>query len=801
MNRCHRSAGILTILFLCAIAYCETIPPRPIGKGNSISHFLPPPRLAPSQMPFFQRGGAQMGRGHLDQYEWTFVDSLVDFPSAPERMEAVPTGIQFYPTSRQGYISTLHTIFMSIDGGFHWKNVRPTHLIWRPDFIYGLAAFSEATDEIHDNTLFICYSNSISGQGFIRSVRLTPFLSSVKDFADSTLEAWWQWVGNNTGYWSLTERPGWLRIYTHGSMDSSVNNATNPVLRIASGENFLIETKLEFEPEQGSGAGLIFFQDGANFVNIGICNTHEGVKIRSHSEIDDTLYFRDGPAGWNSAYLRIWRSGDNFATYASSDSIVWIHVATWSQEFGSMITLRNGMWAWNNQPDSVQPADFDYFKVEWPHNWSVQLNPVMKETDYWLGHIIAPDSMHMNAFGSWDGYALYSKRRWSGGTYVRDWTETFIDPFGWVTGPMAFRDGFFYLAGVRQWMSYDSGLTWEIRPSADDVFDGGVTFVDTLYGWTGGGRIQPESQGWVHRTTNSGLTWSGRLLETDYPIRTVHFITRKIGFAAGGNYMDGIGGIWSTTDGGLTWHEDMILSAEITVIGSRRYSPAYIDVFAAGFYPDFVGGVWHRRVFIPDTSGAVLFTRPDTLDFGFVLPGERDTLSCWAVNGGSQSITITELHIGETAFRPYLEVPIELPMGDSVEIQFTFSPDSVGSYQDTMIILNSDAQIVQVICRGNGGVDAIESHEQLLPQEPDLSVYPNPGNPNFHMTFTLPKRADIHLVVYNVLGQRVTSLAQGSYKAGVHHVNWSAQDFPSGIYFVRLEGISSPQTRKLCLIR
>jgi hypothetical protein len=435
-------------------------------------------------------------------------------------------------------------------------------------------------------------------------------------------------------------------------------------------------------------------------------------------------------------------------------------------------------------------------------------NPPRKTTNYWLGHISLADSTHWSVLGSWDGSSLFYGHFWvlpSDTDTVRVdsamWADTLVDPWNWVTGPHVHQNGFLYAVGVHQWVSFDSGRTWAVRPSADEIFDGGVSFVDTLYGWTGGGRISPQSQGWVHRTTDGGHTWSPRLFESDYPIRTVHFVDRQTGFAAGGNYQEGIGGIWSTTDGGETWQEDTTLSSEITVLGSHRYGPAYVDVFAAGYYPDFVGAVWHKRLFHPDTTGSALVARPDTLDFGVLPPDGRDTLSFWLANYGSQPDTITQIHVSDTAFVVLLETDFfAVAPHESLEIAVEFRPPSLMSYVGT-ILLDGRAQDVPIICRG-GASSAPEGPEQsLLPKEPSVSVYPNPGNPNFIITFALPHRADIRLTVHNILGQQVGLLASGLHDAGSYRLIWRADGLPSGVYFVRLDGIPSPKITKLCLVR
>src|SRR5438093_1007784 len=78
-------------------------------------------------------------------------------------------------------------------------------------------------------------------------------------------------------------------------------------------------------------------------------------------------------------------------------------------------------------------------------------------------------------------------------------------------------------------------------------------FHDDQFGWVGGGTISPTVEGWVHRTADGGETWSGRTLETAWPIREIRFMTSKLGWAAGGNIYSGGGGLYFSNDSGKTW--------------------------------------------------------------------------------------------------------------------------------------------------------------------------------------------------------------------------------------------------------
>jgi hypothetical protein len=85
------------------------------------------------------------------------------------------------------------------------------------------------------------------------------------------------------------------------------------------------------------------------------------------------------------------------------------------------------------------------------------------------------------------------------------------------------------------------------------------------------------------------------------------------------------------------------------------------------------------------------------------------------------------------------------------------------------------------------------------------SNYPNPFNGSTTITYQLPISGEVELSIFNLLGQKVTTLAAGIQPAGYHQVTWNAEGFHSGIYIYRIEGRTAQKwhsiARKIVLIK
>ncbi len=84
--------------------------------------------------------------------------------------------------------------------------------------------------------------------------------------------------------------------------------------------------------------------------------------------------------------------------------------------------------------------------------------------------------------------------------------------------------------------------------------------------------------------------------------------------------------------------------------------------------------------------------------------------------------------------------------------------------------------------------NAVDVIENNLPDVWSVATpYPNPFNPSTMLTVEMADAAKLNVDIFNILGQKVATLASGKYENGVHRFHFNAYGLTSGIYFIRTE--------------
>ena len=99
------------------------------------------------------------------------------------------------------------------------------------------------------------------------------------------------------------------------------------------------------------------------------------------------------------------------------------------------------------------------------------------------------------------------------------------------------------------------------------------------------------------------------------------------------------------------------------------------------------------------------------------------------------------------------------------------------------------------------------NHEEESAAIPySFSCYPNPFNPETTVSFSLKTEAEVELVIYNIRGQKIRTLADETFRPDTYNITWNGDNdngkkVSSGVYFVKLKIDSEVLTNKVIMLK
>ncbi len=97
---------------------------------------------------------------------------------------------------------------------------------------------------------------------------------------------------------------------------------------------------------------------------------------------------------------------------------------------------------------------------------------------------------------------------------------------------------------------------------------------------------------------------------------------------------------------------------------------------------------------------------------------------------------------------------------------------------------------------------SIAQENPKIPSEYALNQnYPNPFNPRTTIQYTLPRREQVSLDVYNIRGRKLETLVNDVQDPGKHKIPFDASKYSSGIYLYRLQAGNHTETKKMVLVK
>ena len=169
-------------------------------------------------------------------------------------------------------------------------------------------------------------------------------------------------------------------------------------------------------------------------------------------------------------------------------------------------------------------------------------------------------------------------------------------------------------------------------------------------------------------------------------------------------------------------------------------------------------------------------------------------------SGGGEMLRLFD---GQSALYDFVQYDDDPPwptepdgLGPTLELIDPYLDNNVASSWQASLDHGSPGEV-------NGGVVGVPF---VAPPMALLLPAPNPFNPQTRIRFSLDRRRQLDLSIYDVAGRRVRALANGPLDAGHYTLTWDGRSdrglvLPSGVYWLLLDAEGFRSTAKLVMIR
>ena len=100
-----------------------------------------------------------------------------------------------------------------------------------------------------------------------------------------------------------------------------------------------------------------------------------------------------------------------------------------------------------------------------------------------------------------------------------------------------------------------------------------------------------------------------------------------------------------------------------------------------------------------------------------------------------------------------------------------------------------------------GTLVSVDNFQNLIPSSFQISAYPNPFNSIVTLNFTLPTSGITEISLYNMLGEKISTLLSDYKNSGSYSNSYNASKLSSGIYLVLLTQGSKNSIKKIILLK
>lgn len=218
-------------------------------------------------------------------------------------------------------------------------------------------------------------------------------------------------------------------------------------------------------------------------------------------------------------------------------------------------------------------------------------------------------------------------------------------------------------------------------------------------------------------------------------------------------------------------------------------------------HPEFIDRIYSFITTASHPVNAALELYPSYGNFDSTIVRDSSLKSVYIVNNGNGDLIIDSITVSSKNYKLSNNVA-SVQKHSFVSLDLTFSPDSAITYTGELSVYTS-LGIKKISLTGSGKNDSISyiynetsPHNYILMQN-----YPNPFNPVTTITFSLPVQENVTLKLYDVLGNEIATLLNGTAKAGVNNVSFNASRLSSGIYIYVIKAGSFNSSKVMTLLK
>ena len=366
----------------------------------------------------------------------------------------------------------------------------------------------------------------------------------------------------------------------------------------------------------------------------------------------------------------------------------------------------------------------------------------------------------------------------------------------------------------------NGGLLWNVVNSGttQDLYsvNYSFSFQDSLTVFACG------ANGTILRSTDGGTSWNQVTSGTSSALRSIsnihtNFLLNPV-IAVGDN-----GVILNSDDDGLSW------SGDTSSTTRQLNSLIYFSDGNSGFFSYCAGNngtmlktrdyidnkyVFHIDTTFPGTSENLLGMAYWNLiyactDSGKIFKTRIIPVTSWIQINSGVNVPLRSISAAYSSTKVWA-------VGNNGTIRYSADTGNTWTGQNSFTTLNlysifmldsirgwivGDAGTISKTINGGGPIGIKPISTEIPSAYLLLQNYPNPFNPNSKIKFQIAAPGFTKLTVFDILGRETVSLVNEQLKPGSYEVEWDASNFPSGIYFYKLQTSNFSETKKMMLLK